>query len=121
MTPRTRAALQIALLAAVVGALLLLFPRAFAFVEHLRAQVPEFRRKESLAYPLAGVLAPIALAMFRRVVVSCAQAWLAAVQTRQTRWSVRRFQTQFARRDGGAARLDALVLAKAPTAWRLAK
>ncbi len=33
MMPRTRAALQIALLAAVVGALLLLFPRAFAFVE----------------------------------------------------------------------------------------
>jgi hypothetical protein len=65
--------------------------------------------------------AALVLGMFRRVVVSCAQVWLAAVQTRQTRYSVRRFQKQFARRDGGAARLDALVFAKSPTAWRLAK
>lgn len=35
-----------------------------SLVEHLRAQVPEFRAKEALAYPLAGVLALIALAMF---------------------------------------------------------
>jgi len=33
----------------------------------LRAQVPEFRRKESLAYPLAGFLTLIALAMFSGV------------------------------------------------------
>jgi len=38
-----------------------------SLVEHLRAQVPEFRRKEGLAYPLAGLLALIALAMFSGV------------------------------------------------------
>lgn len=38
-----------------------------SLVEHLRAEVPEFRRKESLAYPLAGLLALIALAMFSGV------------------------------------------------------
>ena len=65
--------------------------------------------------------AALVLGMFRRGVVSCAQAWLAAVQTRQTRFSVRRFQKQFARRNGGPQRLDALVFAKSPTAWRLAK
>lgn len=65
--------------------------------------------------------AALVLGMFRRVVVSCAQAWLAAVQTRQTRFSVRRFQKQFARREGGPARLMALVFAKSPTAWRLAQ
>jgi hypothetical protein len=65
--------------------------------------------------------AALVLGMFRRVVVSCAQGWLAAVQTRQTRFSVRRFQKQFERRNGGPQRLAALVFAKAPTAWRLAK
>src|SRR6266536_3863830 len=35
-----------------------------SLVEHLRAEVPEFRSKEALAYPLAGFLALIALAMF---------------------------------------------------------
>ena len=53
--------------------------------------------------------------------MSGALGWLAAVQTPQTRFSVRRFQKHFARRDGGPARLDALVLAQSPTAWRLAK
>jgi hypothetical protein len=65
--------------------------------------------------------AALVLGMFRRVVVSCALEWLAAVQTRQTRFSVRRFQKQFARREGGPAQLNALVFAKSPTAWRLAK
>jgi len=65
--------------------------------------------------------AALVLGMFRRVVVSCAQAWLAAVQTRQTRYSVGQFQKQFARRNGGPARLTALVFAKSPTAWRLTK
>ena len=65
--------------------------------------------------------AALVLGMSRRVAVSCAPAWLAAVQTRQTRYSVRRFQKQFARRDGGPARLMALVFAKSPAAWRLAK
>jgi hypothetical protein len=38
-----------------------------SLVEHLRAQVLEFRSKEALAYPLAGFLALIALAMFSGV------------------------------------------------------
>jgi hypothetical protein len=38
-----------------------------SLVEHLRAAMPEFRSKEALAYPLAGFLALIALAMFSGV------------------------------------------------------
>ena len=38
-----------------------------SLVEHLRAEVPEFRAKEALAYPLAGFLALIALAMLSGV------------------------------------------------------
>jgi len=61
------------------------------------------------------------LGMFRRLVVSVAQAALVGVQTRKTRWSVRRYQQQFAHRDGGSERLRALVFAKSPASWRLAK
>ena len=42
-------------------------PQMRSLVEHLRAEVPEFRSKEALAYPLAGFLALIALAMFSGV------------------------------------------------------
>ena len=42
-------------------------PQVRSLVEHLRAEVPEFRSKEALAYPLAGFLALIALAMFSGV------------------------------------------------------
>jgi Domain of unknown function (DUF4338)/DDE_Tnp_1-associated/Transposase DDE domain len=42
-------------------------PQMRSLAEHLRAQVPEFRSKEALAYPLAGFLALIALAMFSGV------------------------------------------------------
>ena len=38
-----------------------------SLVEHLRVEVPEFRAKQALAYPLAGFLALIALAMFSGV------------------------------------------------------
>ena len=38
-----------------------------SLAEHLRGQVPEFRSKEALAYPLAGFLSLIALAMFSGV------------------------------------------------------
>ena len=38
-----------------------------SLVEHLRVQVPEFRVKEALAYPMAGFLALIALGMFSGV------------------------------------------------------
>jgi len=55
------------------------------------------------------------------LVVSVAQAAIAQVQTQKTRWSVRRYQQQFAHRDGGPERLRALVFAKAPNSWRLPK
>src|SRR6185369_11359787 len=42
-------------------------PQMRSLVEQLRAEVPEFRSKEALAYPLAGFLALIALAMFSGV------------------------------------------------------
>jgi predicted transposase YbfD/YdcC len=42
-------------------------PGMRSLVEHLRAEVPEFRSKEALAYPLAGFLALLALAMFSGV------------------------------------------------------
>jgi len=63
--------------------------------------------------------AALVLGMFRRLTVSVAQRAIAQVQTKKTRWSVRRYQQQFARRDGGPERLRALVFAKAPTSWKL--
>ncbi len=42
-------------------------PQMRSLVEHLRAQVSEFRSKEALAYPMAGFLALMALAMFSGV------------------------------------------------------
>lgn len=63
--------------------------------------------------------AALVLAMFRRLVVSVAQTALAQVQTKKTRWSVRRYQQRFAHRDSGPARLHALIFAKSPTSWRL--
>jgi hypothetical protein len=65
--------------------------------------------------------AALVLAMFRRLVVSIAQAAIAKAQTRKTRWSVRRCQTRFSHRDGGPARLNALIFAKEPTSWNLPK
>ena len=43
-------------------------PQIRSLVERLRAEVPEFRRKQSLAYPLAGMLALIAMATLCGVV-----------------------------------------------------
>lgn len=65
--------------------------------------------------------AALVLGMFRRLAVSMAQAAIAQVQTDKTRWSVRRYQQQFATRDGGPERLRALVFAKNPKSWRLQK
>jgi hypothetical protein len=65
--------------------------------------------------------AALVLGMFRRLVVSVAQAAIARVQTPKTRWSVRRYQQRFAHQDGGPERLHALVFAKSPTSWRLQK
>jgi len=65
--------------------------------------------------------AALMLKMFRRLVVSVAQAAIAKAQTRKTHWSVRRYQQQFAHRNGGPERLRALVFAKNPASWKLAK
>ena len=65
--------------------------------------------------------AALVLGIYRRLVVSVAQTAIAQVQTQKTRWSVRRYQQQFAHRDGGPERLRALVFAKAPASWRLPK
>jgi hypothetical protein len=48
-----------------------------SLVEHLRAEVVEFRAKEALAYPMAGMLALMALAMFSGV--NGAGRWLGTV------------------------------------------
>jgi len=42
MNPRTRAALQVAVLVIVVGALVLLFPKAYAFVENAARELRYF-------------------------------------------------------------------------------
>jgi hypothetical protein len=42
-------------------------PQIRSLVEHLWSEVPEFRSKEALGYPLAGLLALIAMAMFSGV------------------------------------------------------
>ncbi len=63
--------------------------------------------------------AALLLGLFRRLVVSIAQTAIAEVQTEKTRWSVRRYQKRFAHREGGLQRLQALIFANAPAAWRL--
>ena len=65
--------------------------------------------------------AALVLGLFRRLVVSVAQAAMAQVQTRKTRWSVRRYQQRFGHRAGGPERLRALVFAKNPASWSLAQ
>lgn len=65
--------------------------------------------------------AALVLGMFRRLVVSIAQAAIQEVQTQKTRWSVRRYQQQFAHQTTGPRRLHALVFANHPNSWRLQK
>ena len=65
--------------------------------------------------------AALVLGLFRRLVVSVAQSAILQVQTPRTRWSVRRYQQRFSHRDGGPERLNALVFAISPAAWRLPK
>lgn len=65
--------------------------------------------------------AALVLGMFRRLVVSVAQAAIAQVQTPKTRWTVRRYQQRFAYRAAGVQQLHALIFAKSPAAWRLPK
>ena len=65
--------------------------------------------------------AAFALSLFRRVVVSFAQAWLEECRqiNPRSRATTRKFQKRFLHRDGGPARLQALIFAKFPLGWRL--
>jgi hypothetical protein len=63
--------------------------------------------------------AALVLAMFRRVAVSLALAWLTTVGSVKPRATVRSFQKRFHHRDGGSERLQALIFCKSPAAWRL--
>lgn len=65
--------------------------------------------------------AALVLGLFRRLAVSLAQTAIAQAQTRKTRWTVRRYQQRFARRDDGPARLHSLLFAKHPNSWKLPK
>ena len=67
--------------------------------------------------------AAFTLSLFRRVVVSFAQAWLEKCRklNPRSRATTRKFQKRFLRHDGGPQRLQALVFSKSPTAWRLPK
>jgi predicted transposase YbfD/YdcC len=67
--------------------------------------------------------AAFALSLFRRVVVSFAQAWLAAGRKRnpRSRATTGQFQTRFHHRDGGPERLQALIFSKHPISWGLPK
>ncbi|MGO8930026.1 MAG: hypothetical protein ACLQU3_24425 [Limisphaerales bacterium] len=65
--------------------------------------------------------AAFALSLFRRVVVSFAQAWLEECRKINpcSRATTRKFQKRFLHCDGGPARLQALIFAKSPLSWRL--
>lgn len=67
--------------------------------------------------------AAFALSLFRRVVVSFAQAWLDECRklNPRSRATTRRFQKRFLRRDGGPERLHALIFSQAPVSWRSPK
>jgi hypothetical protein len=67
--------------------------------------------------------AAFALSLFRRVVVSFAQAWLEECRklNPRSRTTTRKFQKRFLRRDGGPERLQALIFSKSPISWRLPK
>jgi predicted transposase YbfD/YdcC len=67
--------------------------------------------------------AALVLGMFRRVAVSFAWEWVAQRRREQpkSKASARTFQKSFGRREGGAERLWALLFAKNPVSWRLAK
>ncbi len=64
--------------------------------------------------------AAFVLSLFRRVVVSFAQVWVAQCRklNPKSRVTTRRFQQRFRRADGGRDRLHALMFAKSPSSWR---
>ena len=65
--------------------------------------------------------AAFVLSLFRRVVVSFAQAWLEQCRklNPKSRATTRKFQKRFERHDGGPDRLQALIFSKSPVSWRL--
>lgn len=67
--------------------------------------------------------AVLVLAMYRRVVVSLAQAWIEGIRQAKpkTRVTTRTFQKQFHRHRIGPTRLQDLLFSKKPTAWHLEK
>ncbi len=67
--------------------------------------------------------AAFTLSLFRRVVVTFAQAWLERCRklNPRSRATTRKFQKRFLRRDGGPQRLQTLIFSKSPAAWRLRK
>jgi len=67
--------------------------------------------------------AAFALSLFRRVVVSYAQAWLDECRklNPRSRTTTRKFQKRFLRRDGGPDRLHALIFSQSPVSWRSPK
>ena len=67
--------------------------------------------------------AAFVLSLFRRMVVSFAQAWLDQCRkvNPKSRATTRKFQKRFLRRDGGRERLHALMFAVSPVSWRLPK
>jgi len=67
--------------------------------------------------------AAFALSLFRRVVVSFAQAWLTACRklNPRSRATTGKFLKRFRHRNGGPERLQALIFAKYPAGWCLPK
>jgi hypothetical protein len=64
--------------------------------------------------------AAFVLSLFRRVVVSFAQLWVAQCRklNPKSRVTTRKFQQRFRRADGGRDRLQGLMSAKSPSSWR---
>ncbi len=67
--------------------------------------------------------AAFALSLFRRVVVSFAQAWLEQCRkiNPRSRATTGKFQKRFLHDNGGPERLQALIFSKSPVSWRLPK
>jgi hypothetical protein len=63
--------------------------------------------------------AALVLGLFRRVAVTLALTWLETVREVKPRATVGRFQKRFHHHQEGPARLQTLIFAKSPTAWRL--
>lgn len=65
--------------------------------------------------------AALILGMFRRMAVSLAVRWVGEARKTRPRATARNFQKQFHHRQGGPQRLEALIFAKSPESWLLAK